>query len=120
MNGDPVPRKHRATYLGAILTDNIDNQAEISNRLVDCINTCNRLGIFWKKAETTKHWKLRVFEAVLRSKLMYGLETIQLTDSELNRIDAFQIKNLRRIMGIKPTCVDRTYSNREVLQYTGL
>ena len=51
------------------------------------------------------------------SKFLYGLETlatIQLNQSELHRLDAFQIKGYRRILHIPPTSVDRTMTNASV------
>ena len=50
------------------------------------------------------------------SKFLYGLETletIQLNQPELHRLDAFQIKGYRRIH-IPPTSVDRTMTNASV------
>ena len=78
--GTKVPRKSSATYLGTLLSDSFDNRAEISNRLSDCIATCNRLKIFWSKANTSVKWKIQVFNAIVRSKLLYSLECIQLMD----------------------------------------
>jgi len=45
-------------------------------------------------------WQLLIFDEVVRSKLLYGLETIQLTGAMLKKIDAFQIRCLRRILRI--------------------
>ena len=42
---------------------------------------------------------------------MYGLETIQLKRQEKTRLDAFQIKGLRRILKLPPTFEDRFYTN---------
>ena len=61
------------------MSDSFDNRAEISNRLSDCIAMCNRLKIFWSKANTSVKWKIQVFNAIVRSKLLYSLECIQLT-----------------------------------------
>ena len=38
-------------------------------------------------------WKIRVFDEVIRLKLLYSFEHIQLTETARNRIDAFQIKH---------------------------
>ena len=116
MNKEEVPRKQKAVYLGAILTDTNDNHSEINNRISDCIVTSNRLKLFWNKAKTTIKWKLQVFDAMIRSKLLYGLETIQLTQNEKLRLDAFQMKGIRRILQIPPTHVDRTWTNELVME----
>ena len=116
-NGTKVPRKKQAIYLGALITDSVNNAAEIQNRLAMAIKTCNQLKLFWNKARTTTAWKLRVLSSVVISKLMYGLETIQLTQNELNRLDAFQMKCLRRILKIPPTFQDRTQTNHIVFEH---
>ena len=61
-----------------------------------------------------KKWKLQVYDAVIRYKLLYGLECIQLTQAELDRIDAFQMKGIRRILGIPPTFIDRTQETKKI------
>ena len=78
-DGSLVPRQRHATYLGTILTDTASNMAEIQNRLAKAIKTCAQLKLFWDKAHTSIALKLRVFNSIVISKLMYGLETIQLT-----------------------------------------
>ena len=56
-DGSLVPRKHTATYLGTLLTDNVDNKQEVMNRIADSIRTCNRLKLFWTKARNSIPWK---------------------------------------------------------------
>ena len=34
-DGSLVPRKHTATYLGTLLTDNVDNKQEVMNRIAN-------------------------------------------------------------------------------------
>ena len=70
--------------------------------------------VVWNKAQTTVKWKLRVYDSVIKSKLLYGLETIQLTGNEQSRLDAFQMKGYRRILGIPHTHIDRSWTNERV------
>ena len=51
---------------------------------------------------------------LVKPKIHHGLETMQLTQCELNKLDAFQTRNLRRILQIPPTFVDRTQTNKKV------
>ena len=106
-----VPRRKSAVYLGTLLTDSFDNRAEILNRIGDCIATCRRLKLFWDKANTSIKWKIQVFTAIIRSKLLYGLECIQLTQNEISKLNAFQNKTLRRILKKPPTFIDREQTN---------
>ena len=57
--GALVPRKSSATYLGTLLTDSFNNKAEVANRLNDCIATCNRLKLFWKRRVPASNGKSR-------------------------------------------------------------
>ena len=115
-SNDFVPRHKKATYLGTLLTDTNDNHAELNNRIADTTATANKLKIFWQKAQTDVKWKLQVYDAIVKSKLLYGLECIQLTHVEQNRLDAYQMKGIRRILNIPPTCVDRTWTNKMVME----
>ena len=104
--GQLVPRKRAAVYLGSLLTDSFDNNAEIFNRLGDCTATANRMKLFWLKASATVKWKIQVFNAIVRSKPLYGLECIQLTKAEVSRLNASQNRSVRRILQRPPTFID--------------
>ena len=55
-----------------------------------------------------------MYDAVVRTKLVYGLESVQVNDSLKQKIDAFHLKGLRQILGIQTTYVDRTNTNEHV------
>ena len=82
----------------------------------DCTTTANRLKLFWNKADTTIKWKLQVYDAIISSKLLYGLETMQLTQGEKNRLNAFQNRDIRRILHIPPTHINREWTNIKVME----
>ena len=113
-DGTLVPRRKEATYLGTLLSDSVDNHREICSRLAAATATCHRLKLFWDKAHTSVRWKIRVFDSILRSKVLYGLECIQLTQSDVVKLNAFQMKGLRRILHLPPTFVDRSITNQRV------
>ena len=48
-------------------------------------------------------FKLIVYDAVVRSELMYGLESLQLNEDLKERLNIFQRKGLRQILKIKTT-----------------
>ena len=115
LNGTSVPRKDQAKYLGATLTDTVDNRQELSQRIGAVVATARQLNPLWFQARTSKTWKIRVFESTLASKLLYGLESMQLTLSEQKLIDNFQMKMLRKILGVPSTYVNRAWTNQAVL-----
>ena len=50
--------------------------------------------------------KIIVYDAVIRSKLLYGLEAAQINPQYLKTLDAFQLKGLRKILKLKTTYTD--------------
>ena len=74
----------------------------------------NGIECFWNKAKSTIRWKLFVFDVIIKSKLLCGLEAMQLTNAEIQRINAFQMKGVRRILGVPPTHIDRQWTNERV------
>ena len=62
----------------------------VANRIIGCIPTLEKLGIFWKKSKCNLKWKLNVFNAVILTKLAYGLETVQLTERVWKKLDIFK------------------------------
>ena len=69
---------------------------------------------FWTKANTSNKGKIQVFNAIIRSKVLFGLECIQLTGAEISKLNAFQNKSLQRIPGKPPTFLDRVQTNERV------
>ena len=57
-----------------------------------------------------------MFNAIIRSKLFYGLECIPLTNAEISKLNALQNKILRRILGKPPTFLDREQKNQRIYQ----
>ena len=112
--GNLIKRTKKSVYLGAIITERNDNITEIQNRITECNITANKLKLFWNKSKKPVKWKIIVYDAVIRSKLLYGLETMELTNAQIDKLDAFQMKGHRRILGIPPTFIDRTWTNKRV------
>ena len=67
----------------------------------------------WNNSSLTRWRKLEIYRALVESRLLYGLTTACFTRSELRRLDQFQAKCLRSILGVPPSSVSRI-SNAEV------
>ena len=114
-DGTLVPRKKEATYLGTLLSDSVDNHRKICNRLAAATATCHRLKQFWDKAHTSVRWKIRVFDSISKSKVLCGLGCIQLTQSDVVKLNAFQMTGVRRILHLPTTFIDRSITNQRVI-----
>ena len=70
-----------------------------------------RLDLFWRAANCSKKWKLQVYNAVIVTKLLYGLENIEGTEATHKLLDTFQLKGLRKILRKNITFIDRENTN---------
>ena len=57
-----------------------------------------------------------MFDAVIRSKLVYGLESLELTAGNMSHLNAFQLKGLRKILKLKTTYIVRANTNKSVFE----
>ena len=83
--------------------------------MINTTTTLNKLDMFWKKALVSTTWKLRVHDAVISNKLLYGLESASLTNAEYERLGSFQIMALRKMLGMKHSYLSHV-SNEVVMQ----
>ena len=64
--------------------------------------------MLWKHSDCSAREKLIVYDAVIRSKLVYGLESVQINDDLKRKMDAFQLKGLRQILKLTTTFGQQT------------
>ena len=101
-------------YLGTHIPKRVDPKIEITRRISQTMPVLRKLDLFWKQANVAIKWKIQVFNAVCVSKLLYGLEALQPTDSTAALLDTFHLKGLRKILNMRTTYIDRSNTNQEV------
>ena len=116
LDGSLVPHADEITYLGGTLTSHVSVASEITNRISATMATWKSMDIFWKHAQCTVKNKLQVFNSVIKSKLLYGLETLEIPSAQMSRLEAFHLKGLRKILDMKTTFINRANTNQEVFR----
>ena len=91
-NGTNVPLMHEVKYVGCNMNDKADPEREVLKRRIDCMITLHKLHIFLYSSDNTPQRKLQMFNAIIRSKMMHGLETVVMSTRVLNLLDAFQLQ----------------------------
>lgn len=109
-------KAHDATYLGNNLNCKVNLAREGTQRIQDTKRTWQKLNLYWKNSSTGKKWQLIIYDAVIRSKLLYNLETMCLTQSLRKKLDTFHLRGLRKILQVPTTYVDRRYTNARVYE----
>ena len=102
--------------MGGLIKYKRDASKEIQETIKQCMHTMTKLQILWKNSLTSITYKLVVANAALRSKLLYGTESIQFTPAAIRRLNTFQLKILRKILGLKTTFIDRANTNNKVFE----
>ena len=88
------------TYLGSIVSTDNGAYKDIKARLGKARSTYARLKPIWKsKAYSTKS-KLRLYNSLVKSVLLYSSECWRIIQSDTNKLNAFHNGCLRRICGI--------------------
>ena len=92
-----VPLVSEARYLGCVVNDKGDPKREVNKRLSETYLIWKKLEMLWKHSDGSVKEKLIVYDAVVRSKLVYALESLQINDDLKRKMDAFQLKGRVRI-----------------------
>ena len=97
-DGTLLDKAQDATYLGNNLNHTVNLRREITQRIQDAMSTWRRLAVFWKASNVSKKWQLIIYDAVIKTKLLYNLETVFLTQALRKKMEAFQLRGLRQIL----------------------
>ena len=97
-DGTQMQSTEEAKYLGAVVNNKADSSREIRRRISLTISVLKSLDLFWNKANCSTKWKLLVFNAVITSRVLYGLESLESTESVGRLLNTFQLKGLRKIL----------------------
>ena len=95
---EAVKSVEHAKYLGCNLNKHNDTTKEVRSRLKDAMITMKMMHTFWNHSNCSVRFKLTVLQAVLYSKVLFGLESAELTATALASLDVFQLKGLRKIL----------------------
>ena len=114
LDGTPIDNVEEVKYLGCHLNSRSDYKRELQQRIRHCTWTMKTLAEVWKGHRCSTQWKLRVYEAVVLSRLLYGLETVTLTNSLGKCLEVMHIRQLRQILKLPTTFMDRYWTNERV------
>jgi len=78
-------------YLGASVTQHIDPRHENQKENLCYNGHTQKVDLFGIKTHCSKKWKLLVFNAVITSKVLYGLETLDPTEAAGRLLSTFQL-----------------------------
>ena len=99
------------SYLGSVITPNNDMQEEIDSRVAKARRAYHMLS---RQRGIRRRTKVKVFNAVVTSTLLYGAGTWTRKESQTKRLESVQYRLARRMLGVKPTdhvCMTKAYES---------
>ena len=99
-DGTKIKKVDEVTYLGGKITSDASRSTEINSRISKALGTCRKLKTFWRKTNAKVEWKIQVYNAIIISQLIYGLNTLNITPALKNRLNAVHMRGIRYILNI--------------------
>jgi hypothetical protein len=100
-NGDKLQNLEEAIYLGTAVTKKVDPLKEMQRIISMTMPILKKLYLFWKDAQCNKKLKILVYQAVITTKLLYGLEALCPCVSTTEKLNTFQLNGFRKILEIQ-------------------
>ena len=94
--GEEIQPCTECTYLGTKIDQLGDNTTEINYRISQTRKAINSLNSIWWHKNITKNRKLHIYQTIIQSILMYGVEVWQIPTRQINKILATEMDVLRR------------------------
>lgn len=103
-------------YLGSILDKSGGSKADISSRINKARQSFGQLKSVWNSSYISRRTKLNIFNSNVKSTLLYGCETWNAATRDIQSVQVFVNKCLRKILHIY---WPRTISNNRLWSETG-
>ena len=116
--GEAIPAKELMSYLGVNIYADGGIKNELNQKLGIAWADFNKLSRLWKRTSLPTHKKIRFLQAVVISRLLYGLSSAWLNVAEVRRLNGFYCRCLRVILKVPPPYISRV-SNVSVLRQAG-
>ena len=101
VDGHNLERVERFAYLGSTICEDGDVRSEVRTRIGKASSAFNSMKNVWSSTGVTQKTKIKLFNAIVMSVLLYGCESWKgLRDIEL-RVRRFESNCLRKIMNIR-------------------
>ena len=116
--GNDIPCKIRNRYLGTTLSEDVHDKQDLLKRIAMAKKDFIALSNVWRRAALTWKRKRATYDAIVETKLLYGLSSICLTAAQERQLNGFQNRCLRAVIGVTSSYISWV-SNADVLNKAG-
>ncbi|BFY98983.1 hypothetical protein BsWGS_02023 [Bradybaena similaris] len=100
LNGSPLEEVQYFTYLGSIIDQQGGTDADVKTRISKARATFIQLKNIWRSRDLSIETKIRLFNTIVKSVLLYGAEIWRTTKLNIKKIQTFMNNCLRRILHV--------------------
>ena len=110
-----LPKKDNIKYLGTDFTNTLNVGMIIRQNITEAAAILRLSTPLWADRQISQSWKLVVFNALIRTKVFYTLETLEVTPSQQKQLDTLFFRGLRKDLKKPATFIDRTWTHERLL-----
>ena len=100
LNGEDIKRSSDFCYLGSVVAEDGGASTDVNVRIQKARGSFSKLRKVWLSTSIRKETKIKIFNACVKSVLLYGCETWLVTSSIQRKIQSFVNRCLRYILRI--------------------
>ena len=97
----PVTTTDNCTYLGSTIASSNSSFNDVNRRIAIATSTMATLSSIWTSSRLSLALKMRLYNSLIISIIAYSSASWTLTKAQKKRLDAFNTKSLRRIVGVR-------------------
>ena len=109
-----ILEKEEVKYLGCQLNHTGSANKETTKRVINARITLQKLQTFWRRSNCPTAYKIIALDAVVRSKLIYGTDAMQLNEPEQKKMEKIHLQGLRKILKWDTTYINRENTNEKI------
>ena len=100
VDGQQLEQTESFVYLGGKISTNGDSEKDVDRRVGLARGIWQMLGKVWNSKEMSRTTKVRMYETLVLSALLYNSETWTLKETQKQRLRVFEMACLRKIEGV--------------------
>jgi len=116
IDGVSIEQVHKFSYLGSLITDDAKSEADLRQRLAVGATVLARMKPLWTSHALTLKTKVKLCQVLVWPVATYGSESWVLRKDDERRLEAFEMKILRKILGVN---WQEHRTNDSILEQTG-
>ena len=101
IGAQPVTTTDNFTYLGSTIASNNSSFNDVNRRIAIATSTMSKLSSIWTSSSLSLALQMRLYNSLIISIITYSSASWTLAKAQKKRLDAFNTKSLRRIVGVR-------------------